>query len=120
MVVVEITRWPTATRGPVGHVIEVLGLVDEPGVDTQIIIRKFNIPDAHSLEAVEEARRIGDAVKEKDIRGRTDFRNATTVTTTVSTPGTSRRNHNRRLTSGNYGSACTSTTSPNVREAARR
>ncbi len=80
MVLVEITRWPTATRGPVGRVVEVLGHVDEPGVDTQIIIRKFNIPDAHPEEVVEEARRIGTAVKERDIRGRTDFRPVTTVT----------------------------------------
>jgi ribonuclease R len=80
MVLVEITRWPTATRGPVGRVTEVLGRIDEPGVDTQIIIRKFGIPDAHSEESVEEARRIGGVVKEKDIRGRTDFRPVTTVT----------------------------------------
>jgi len=80
MVLVEITRWPTATRGPVGKVSEVLGRIEEPGVDTQIIIRKFGIPDAHSEDAIEEARRIGGAVKEKDIRGRTDFRQVTTVT----------------------------------------
>ena len=80
MVLVEITRWPTATRGPIGRVTEVLGRVEEPGVDTQIIIRKFNIPDAHREEAVEEARRIGTAVKERDIRGRTDFRGIRTVT----------------------------------------
>jgi ribonuclease R len=80
MVVVEITRWPTATRGPLGRVIEVLGRIDEPGVDTQIIIRKFNIPDAHGEEAVAEAARLGVAVKERDIKGRTDFRGVTTVT----------------------------------------
>ena len=80
MVLVQITRWPTATRGPIGRVAEVLGKVDEPGVDTQIIIRKFNIPDAHSEESVEEARRIGGSVKERDIRGRKDFRTVTTVT----------------------------------------
>jgi len=80
MVVVEITRWPTATRGPVGRVIEVLGRIDEPGVDTQIIIRKFNIPDAHGEEAIAEATRLGLAVKERDIKGRTDFRGVTTVT----------------------------------------
>src|SRR5687768_17947571 len=80
MVLVQITRWPTAARGPVGKVAEVLGNVDEPGVDTRIIIRKFNIPDAHSEEVVEEARRIGTSVKERDIRGRTDFRPVTTVT----------------------------------------
>jgi ribonuclease R len=80
MVLVQITRWPTATRGPVGRIVEVFGKIDEPGVDTQIIIRKFNIPDAHSDEAVEEARRIGVSVKERDIRERTDFRPVTTVT----------------------------------------
>jgi ribonuclease R len=80
MVLVEITRWPTATRGPIGRVAEVLGRIDEPGVDTQIIIRKFGIPDAHSEESVEEARRLGTQVKERDIKGRTDFRGVTTVT----------------------------------------
>ncbi len=80
MVLVEITRWPTATRGPVGRVVEVLGNVDEPGVDTQIIIRKFNIPDTHSEDAIEEAKRLGGAVRERDIRGRTDFRPVVTVT----------------------------------------
>jgi ribonuclease R len=80
MVVVEITRWPTATRGPAGRIAEVLGRIDEPGVDTEIIIRKFNIPDEHSEAAVEDARRLGTVVKERDIRGRTDFRVVTTVT----------------------------------------
>jgi ribonuclease R len=80
MVVVEITRWPTATRGPMGRIVEVLGSIDQPGVDTKIIIRKFHIPDVHSEEAIEEATRLGGAVREKDIRGRTDFRAVTTVT----------------------------------------
>jgi len=80
MVLVEITRWPTASRGPVGRVTEVLGRIDEPGVDTQIIIRKHGIPDTHSEESIEEATRLGGAVKERDVRGRTDFRPITTVT----------------------------------------
>lgn len=80
MVVVEITRWPTPARGPVGRVTEVLGHIDEPGVDNEIIIRKYGIPDAHSQEAVEEARRLGASVSDADIRGRTDFRPLVTVT----------------------------------------
>ena len=80
MVCVEITRWPTAARGPLGRIIEVLGDIDEPGVDTEIIIRKYGIPDQHSPEAIEEARRLGTEVKAKDIAGRTDFRPITTVT----------------------------------------
>ncbi|HEY2433017.1 MAG TPA: ribonuclease R [Vicinamibacterales bacterium] len=80
MVVVEITRWPTPTRSPLGRVVDVLGGIDEPGVDTEIIIRKYGINDAHGPAAIEEATRLGGAVKEKDIRGRTDFRPQTTVT----------------------------------------
>ena len=80
MVVVEITRWPTATRSPLGRVVEVLGDIEEPGVDTEIIIRKYGLTDAHGEEAIAEAARLGGAVKEKDIRGRTDFRPITTVT----------------------------------------
>ena len=80
MVLVEITRWPTASRGPIGRVVEVLGRIDEPGVDTQIIIRKHGIPDTHSEESIQEANRLGGDVKERDLRGRTDFRPVTTVT----------------------------------------
>jgi ribonuclease R len=80
MVSVEITRWPTSNRGASGRVVDVLGDIDAPGVDTEIIIRKYNIPDAHSDDAVTEAVRLGTAVAEKDIRGRTDFRGTPTVT----------------------------------------
>jgi ribonuclease R len=80
MVIVEITRWPTPTRSPLGRVVEVLGSIDEPGVDTEIIVRKYGINDEHGPEAIAEATRLGGAVKEKDIRGRTDFRPQTTVT----------------------------------------
>jgi ribonuclease R len=80
MVVVEITRWPTPARGPLGRVREVLGDIDEPGVDIEIIIRKYGIPDEHSEDAVNEAKRLGTQVKERDVRGRTDFRPLVTVT----------------------------------------
>ena len=80
MVVVEITRWPTPARGPLGRVTEVLGDINEPGVDNEIIIRKFGIPDEHSDEAIQEATRLGGAVQEKDLKARTDFRPLVTVT----------------------------------------
>jgi ribonuclease R len=80
MVSAEITRWPTAARGPLGRIVEVLGDIDEPGVDTEIIIRKYGIPDEHGPEAVDEARRLGTEVRERDVSGRTDFRPLVTVT----------------------------------------
>ena len=80
MVTAEITRFPTPTRSALGRVVEVLGPIDAPGVDTAVIIRKFNLEDAHSAAAVAEATRLGGFVREKDIRDRTDFRQWATVT----------------------------------------
>jgi ribonuclease R len=80
MVSVALTRWPTATRGAIGRVVDVLGDINAPGVDTEIIIRKYGIPDRHSDEAIAEAVRLGGTVSERDLRGRTDFRGLLTVT----------------------------------------
>ena len=80
MVVAELIRFPTPTRGPSGRVAEVLGALDTPGVDVRVVLRAHGIPDAHDPDAVAEARRLGDAVRAGDGRGRTDFRRLTTVT----------------------------------------
>jgi len=79
MVTVELTRWPTATRGPAGRVTEVLGDLDAPGVDTTIIIRKHGIPEAHAPETVDEARALA-TDPDLDFVGRTDFRDTVTMT----------------------------------------
>ena len=80
MVVVELTRFPTPTRGPLGRVVEVLGSLDTPGVDVRVVLRAHGVPDAHDPEAVAEAQRLGDTVRPRDRRGRTDFRHLSTVT----------------------------------------
>jgi ribonuclease R len=80
MVAVEITRWPTASHPPLGRVVEVFGPLDQPGVDTRVIIRKHGLPDAHSEQAVLEATRLGERVEARDLEGRTDFRSWPTVT----------------------------------------
>jgi ribonuclease R len=103
MVTVEITKWPTPARGPLGRVAEVLGGIDEPGVDTEIILRKYGIVAEHNEEAVEEARRLGSAVRDRDIKERTDFR----VQVTVTIDGEHARDFDdaitlERLDNGNY------------------
>ena len=80
MVEVEITGWPTATRGPVGRVVDVLGPPDAPGVDTTVILRRHGINEAYSPGALAEARWMGSAVRPQDCEGRIDFRNSPTVT----------------------------------------
>ena len=80
MVTVQITQWPTTTRPPIGRITEVLGRIDAPGVDTAVMIRKYNLPDKPSEAAVAEARRLGTVVRDRDRVGRTDFRDWPTVT----------------------------------------
>jgi len=80
MVVVAITRHAAAGQPPRGEVTEVLGGIDDPGVDTDIILRKHDIPDAHGPEALAEAARIGAGVRAADLEGRTDFRDRIVVT----------------------------------------
>jgi len=79
MVTVELTRWPTATRGPIGRITEVLGDINKPGVDTTIIIRKYGIPETHDPETIEEANGVT-LDPARDFADRTDFRSIVTVT----------------------------------------
>ena len=80
MVVAAVDRWSAGGRGPVGHLVEVLGRLDDPGVDTKLVIRKYRLPDGHDPDAVAEANRLGEAVAPSDLPGRTDFRAWPTVT----------------------------------------
>src|SRR5215470_14469334 len=74
MVTLEITRPPTATRNPVARVIEVLGRLEDPGIDLKVVMAKYGLPDAFPAEVEAEAARVPQAVREEDRRGRTDFR----------------------------------------------
>ena len=80
MVVTEITRQAAAGQPPRGVVAEVLGRIDEPGVDTEIILRKHEIPGEHGPETLTEAARISATVGRADLDGRTDFRDRIVVT----------------------------------------
>ena len=79
MVAVEITRPPTATRNPVGRVLQVLGRLTDPGVDLKVIVAKYALPDAFPPEVEEEARRVARPVGRGEV-GRRDFRGWLTVT----------------------------------------
>ena len=80
MVTAQVTSWPTPTRPALGRIVEVLGALDAPGVDTNVIIQKYNLPDEHGADAVAEASRLGTAISERDRAGRTDFRDWAIVT----------------------------------------
>jgi ribonuclease R len=77
---VEITDWPTATQGPKGRVVEILGYQGDFGVDVEIIIRKFHIPHRFPGEVLAEARKIDPAIPAEKIQNRRDFRSLPIVT----------------------------------------
>jgi ribonuclease R len=76
---VEITSWPTPTRPPVGRVIEVLGSLDDFGVDVEMMIRKHQLPRAFPENVLAEARAVAH-LDEEEIATRQDFRSLPIVT----------------------------------------
>lgn len=80
MVLAEITRPPSANRQPVGRVLEVLGRLEDPGVDMKVVMAKFALPDAFPPEVEAQATSVPQSVSPEDVAGRTDFRPWPTVT----------------------------------------
>ncbi|HEX5000641.1 MAG TPA: ribonuclease R [Terriglobia bacterium] len=80
MVEVEITRFPSASHWPVGRIVAVIGFLDDPNVETQVILRKFALPLSFPPEVEAEAARLPDGITEADLAGRDDFRGRNTIT----------------------------------------
>jgi ribonuclease R len=79
---VELTRFPHRGVSAAGRVVEVLGRPGELGVDTEIIIRKHQLPFEFPEEVQEETLVIPESVSEAAARekGRHDFRALPIVT----------------------------------------
>jgi ribonuclease R len=80
MVEVEITRFPSETRWPAGKVVSVIGFIDDSNVETSVIIKKFGLSVAFPKEVEEEASALPDALAERDLIGRDDFKKRNTIT----------------------------------------
>ena len=77
---VEITDWPTATQGPRGKVVEILGYEDDFGVDVEMVIRKFHLPHQFPTSVLEEAQAAEPIVSAVEAHRRRDFREVAIVT----------------------------------------
>jgi len=80
IVVVEIVRQPMRHTQPLGRVVEVLGQVDEPGMEIEIAVRKFDVPVAFSDATQQEADALPDGVRKTDLQGRVDLRDVPFIT----------------------------------------
>ncbi len=80
VVVVELTEPPALYGQPVGRVKEVLGEIDDPGMEIEIAVRKYGVPHEFSDAAMAQARALPDHVRAQDHKHRVDLRDVPLVT----------------------------------------
>ncbi len=79
-VVVELTSYGDETHKPEGRVVEILGHVNDPGVDIMSIVRGYELPVEFGEKVMNQAARVPDQVLEADKKGRLDLRDLQMVT----------------------------------------
>jgi ribonuclease R len=80
VVVAEITQYPMERTRPTGRVTHILGYPDDPEVEPQIIIHKYDLPDRFTSAALKEARDFPAVPSLHECRGRVDLRGIPTFT----------------------------------------
>ncbi len=80
VVVVELTEPPALFGQPVGRVKEVLGEIDDPGMEIEIAVRKYSVPHEFSEACIGEARTLPDKVRPQDKKHRVDLTDIPLVT----------------------------------------
>lgn len=79
-VVVEITDYGKNGKNPEGKVVEILGHVNDPGVDILAIVRGFELPMEFPEKVMKQVERVSHEVSEADCQGRKDLRDVLMVT----------------------------------------
>ncbi|MCI9314392.1 MAG: ribonuclease R [Lachnospiraceae bacterium] len=79
-VVVELTSYGDERHKPEGRVVEILGHINDPGVDILSIVRGFDLPVEFGEKVMNQAGRVPDEVQEADKEGRMDLRDLQMVT----------------------------------------
>ncbi len=74
VVLAEITRYPTREEGPEGKILKVLGDPGDPGVDSEIVIHKYDLPDAFPPKVLDETSLVPENVAGESLSGREDLR----------------------------------------------
>jgi len=79
-VVASISDYGSQSKNPQGKVTEVLGHIDDPGVDIMSIIKAYDLLVEFPESVKKAINDIPDVVSEKDKAGRVDLRNVQMVT----------------------------------------
>jgi ribonuclease R len=78
--VVELVEPPALFGQPVGRIKEVLGEMDDPGMEIEIAVRKYSVPHEFSQACIALARTLPDKVRPQDKRNRIDLTDVPLVT----------------------------------------
>lgn len=79
-VVVELTDYGDEKHKPEGKIIEIIGHVNDPGVDIASIVKGFELPLEFEEKVLNQAQRVNKEVSEADRAGRKDLRDVLMVT----------------------------------------
>lgn len=79
-VVVKIIKAPEGNSNPEGKIVEILGHINDPGVDILSIIKEYELPTDFPDTVLKEAESIAEEVPESEKEDREDYRNVQMVT----------------------------------------
>ena len=80
VVAVELTELPALYGQPVGRIREVLGDIDDPGMEVEIAVRKYGVPHLFSDECLRLAKALPATVQSADWPGRVNLTDVSLVT----------------------------------------
>ncbi|MDE7323647.1 MAG: ribonuclease R [Lachnospiraceae bacterium] len=79
-VVCEITDYGKNNRKPEGKITEILGHVNDPGVDIMSIVKGYELPVEFSEKIMRQVENVSNEVSDADMAGRRDLRDVQMVT----------------------------------------
>lgn len=79
IVEVEITTQPAMNIKPMGQIIEIIGKLDDSGIEIEIALRKHNLPFKFDKKIEKELEKISE-ISDGDLKDRIDLRNHFFVT----------------------------------------
>ena len=80
VVSVELTEQPSRYTQPVGKIAEILGDIDDPGMEIEIAVRKYGVPHEFSTAALKQAAKLPNEVQASELGARVDLRDVPLVT----------------------------------------
>ena len=72
-VVVELTSYGSDNAKPEGKIVEILGHVNDPGVDIMSIVKSYDLPVEFPEKVMNQAERVPEEVSDADMAGRKDL-----------------------------------------------